>query len=51
MVLEALAKMGSEKLEKLTIKFSNSSIFREVFNNIRKNIIELSTNKLEELFG
>jgi hypothetical protein len=36
-------------MSKLTIKFSNNSIFREVYQNIRSDIIELSEKKIEEL--
>lgn len=49
MVLEAVNKNVPEKMSKLTIKFSNSSIFREVYRNIRADIIELSEKKIEEL--
>jgi len=49
MVFEAVNKNISEKMSKLTIKFSNSSIFREVYRNIRGDIIELSEKKIEEL--
>ena len=49
MVFEAVNKNISEKMSKLTIKFSNSSIFREVYRNIRADIIELSEKKIEEL--
>ena len=49
MVLEAVSKTVPEKMSKLTIKFSNNSIFREVYRNIRGDIIELSEKKIEEL--
>ena len=35
MVLEATEKCVSEKMSKVTIKFKNSSIFREIYGNIR----------------
>lgn len=47
-VLESIEKTVSEKLSKVTIKFASSSIFHELYRTIRKNIIELSQQTLEE---
>lgn len=36
-------------MSKLTVKFPNASIFREVYSNIRGHIIELLEKKIEDL--
>ena len=48
MVFEAIEKSVSEKMVKITLKFSNSSIFQEIYSNIRKNIILLTTHLMED---
>ena len=51
MVLEAIEKGVSEKMSKVTIKFKNSSIFNEIYGNIRQGIFELLQKKIEELIS
>ena len=51
MVLEAVEKGASDKMVKVAIKFKNSSIFQEIYRNIRRDIIELLGNKIEQWLG
>ena len=36
-------------MAKTTIRFKSPSIFQEIFNNIRKGVLELTERKIEEL--
>lgn len=48
-VFEAISKAVNDKMSKITIKFSNSSIFQELYVNIRRDVIEISEHKMSEL--
>lgn len=39
MVLESISKVVPEKLSKVTLRFKNSSIFHEIYNHLRKDVI------------
>ena len=51
MVLEAVEKGVADKMVKVAIKFKNSSIFQEIYRNIRRDIMELLRNKIEQWLG
>jgi hypothetical protein len=49
MVLESIEKGVPEKMTKVAVRFKNSSVFLEIYQNIRRGVIELSEKKIEDL--